>query len=517
MSGVKVLKQSLFDEFEVRGYWWIPGSEEELPGTMIRTKEGTTLEIFGNLDDENNPFAQEIVSIEENRITEEELTSEEISLEEDTSKNTDNEISKVIWGFTENGEEITILSYLLTNSRGSMPGFPGESYHIAQFLVGKHIHELKELELESMNIDFTYMSQWLGMHTLHSMPIYEEMKHIGNQLQTRHPDNMNLVLPSIDAILENSGIFNWYSDWFEKADISFTSLFKLTANTLKDFVWYTDKMFSLQKLLTLLTGNSIYVKSVSFKGVEEKEMFLGKERTLKREYKWFYDQIDEVKVKQKISRKDFTIQYPEIIELFPTIVNNWFEKEKNLDVVYDLYTNEFYRTMHLTSTFLNFIQAIEVFHRRSYDGKIIEEETYNNFKKKMREFIEKEGPGELKPKLLGSLEHGNERSLTYRLKALSKDLQPNTKSLLFNSEESFPYHFFKKIIDTRNYLTHYDPKNKDVIETKDRYYAIQILRAFVTVLLFKELGMDEEFILNKLSEDDNLVRNLKKANQVLKK
>lgn len=515
MSGVRILKQSLFDEFEVRGYWSIPGTKDEIPGTLIRKKSGTTLEIFGRLEDQMKYVANEVTSTAGGSLNKED-NEKEISLEEEyLFEDKKNELPEMIWGFTEKGEKITILSYHLSNSRSSIPGFPVQSFYVSQFLVGEHINNLNELDIESLRVEFTYMSTWLGMSTLQSSAIFEDSKHVGNYLQTNNPENMNVQLHSIDAVLENTGTFSWNSDRYEKADISFTSLFKLTANTSKDFEWYTDKMFSLQKLLTLLSGHSIYTKNVSFKGIEESEMFYGKERKRQKEYKWFYDQIDEVKIKEKISPYDFTIQYPEISELFPVIINNWFEKESNLDVVYDLYTNEFYKITHLTSTFLNFMQAIEVYHRRSYEGKIIEEEEYDAFKSKMMQFIENEAPEQLKPKFVGSLRYGNERSLNYRLKDLAKSLKPETKLLIFNSKKSFPYYFFKQLIDTRNYLTHYDPENKDIIKTEDRYYAIQILKAFVTILLFKEIGMDEEFILSKLQSDHNLVRNLHTSNQVL--
>lgn len=515
MSKEKLSKKSLYDEFEVRGQWWIPGSETNVYGTLIGKKDGTTLEIFGRLGAQDHVVRrintrEEVLSSEEESLPEAELETEVTTIE-----NNDTGIQEVIWGFTEKGEEITIFSYGLSSTKMNIPGFQVESYFISEFLVGRHVHDVNDLEIESIKFEFTYMSKWLGMNTLLTSPVLGEGEIIGQQLQTVNPDNMNAVLSSIDAVLENTGVFNWKSDRYEKAVVSFTSLFKLTANSRKDADWYLDKMFSMQKLLTLLTGHSIYTKRVSFKGVTETENIIGRERQRQRTYNWFYDQIDDVEIKEKIDSYDFTIQYPEIRELFPCIVDNWFEKENNLDVVYDLYTSEFYKTIHLTSTFLNYMQAIEVYHRRIYGGKIINDEEYEIFQNTMREFIEREAPKDLKPKLLGSLPYGNERSLNYRLKDLARGLLPETKMLLFNSNNTVPSHFFQRIIDTRNYLTHYDASNKNIIEVEDRYYAIQILKAFVTVLLFKELGMHEEFILSKLLEVRHLENNLNFANQIL--
>jgi len=523
MSSTQLLKKSLYDEFEVRGYWRIPGTEDNVPGTLIRKKNRTTLEIFGKLENSNQQIVRRIIPMEESSSVEEEIlleTEAEVETRSETeeeveTENNDNGLSEVIWGFTENGEEITIFSYNLSNSKMNFPGFQVESYDVSEFLVGRHVLNVNDLELESLSVEFTYMAKWLDVNVLHTSAIFDEERFVGQQLQTIHPENMNIELPSIDAVLENTGIFNWNNDRHEKADISFTSLFKLTANTRKGFEWYLDKIFSMQKLLTLLTGHSIYAKSISFKGVEETEIIVGRERQVKKDYKWFYDQINEVEIKEKILPYDFTIQYPEISELFPCIVNNWFEKESYLDVVYDLYTNEFYKTMNLTSTFLNYIQAIEVYHRRSFDGRIIDEADYNAFQTIMREFIENEAPRELKPKLLNSLPYGNERTLSYRIKDLARSLQPETKLFLFNSDNSVPGSLFQRIVTTRNYLTHYDPNNQNIIETEDRYYAIQILKAFVTVLLFKELGMSEEFALNKLRQVRHLEDNLNESNQIL--
>ena len=500
MSGIKILEQSFFDEFEVRGYWKLPDSEHNVPGTLIYKNDGIILEIIGQLNPQENHFSFLDQTLEKNQ----------------TSAAVDDDSPKVIWGVSENGEEYTVFSSFQTNSSRNYPGFHVETYLVSEFLAGKLISNVKEYEFASMNMEFTYLSKWLGMNSIDTELLVQGDEYVGRKLATQFPEDNKVELPAIDATLESSGTFKMSNDFFEKAEVTFNSYLKLTPETMKNFEWYTQKMYSLQKLLTLLSGHSIYVKSISFDGEEETiDGPFDKEIKRRKTYKWFYNQ-NEVNLIEKININDFTIRYPEIKDSFGDIVNNWFVKENNLDVVYELVVSEFYGIPHLTSTFLNFMQAIEVFHRRSYDGKIIEEDEYEAFENMMADFIQNEAPEQLKTKLLQSLQHGNERNLNYRLKDLIRNLNSDTKLFLFNNHRSVPHAFLKQLVDTRNYLTHYDPRDKDIIETEDRYYAIQRLKAFITVLLFKELGLPEEFILVKLRENRKTAFGLAQANLVLK-
>ena len=82
---------------------------------------------------------------------------------------------------------------------------------------------------------------------------------------------------------------------------------------------------------------------------------------------------------------------------------------------------------------------------------------------------------------------------------------------LFNNEENHFYGFLpredekvKKIVDTRNYYTHFDESKKDLImTTEELIYISKYILVILKVLIMKELGLDEAFIelqLKGLSE-----------------
>ena len=66
-------------------------------------------------------------------------------------------------------------------------------------------------------------------------------------------------------------------------------------------------------------------------------------------------------------------------------------------------------------------------------------------------------------------------------------------------------YFTGAIVDTRNYLTHYDDDLKDSsLKGADLYWANQRLRIFITILLLKEIDIEENVILDSMRENNKI-------------
>ncbi|MFT0635844.1 HEPN domain-containing protein, partial [Pseudomonas sihuiensis] len=102
--------------------------------------------------------------------------------------------------------------------------------------------------------------------------------------------------------------------------------------------------------------------------------------------------------------------------------------------------------------------------------------------------------------------------LRHRLIELINLLSSEARELIFGDEKS-QKKFIQKLVNTRNYLTLYDQKGSSgIIESEKRILAIQRLKAFMTILIFKELGMKEEEIIKRFKEDYRMNFQLSKAN-----
>lgn len=484
MKAIKAMNQGLMDKFEVKGEWKLPTTQHVTSGTLFYSKDKIQLELFGKLDPEEKRIDNKLKSPE------------------------------VIWGVSEAGEEFTLISTVRTKSRSHLGNyeFNLETYESQQLLVGKHINDIETCIFESMSIEFTYLPEWLGIQLFHTNINPDSYE---NSIKTITPELFEIEILNIDAVIKSSGFLKFNNDFYRKAEIVSVSTLKLVPREMKNFGWFKEQLYTLQKLMTLLAGRSIYVESILFKGeeIEQSLPFHHESSKISSSYKWFFKQ-GSVKIKENINTEDFLMSYKDIKKDFGVIVNKWFEKKEKLDVVFELYTGEFFKNTHLTTSFSNFMQAIEAFHRRNYDSKLMGNDDFEKFRLEFNKYIDQNAPSELKDKLKGTVKYGNELSLKRRLVELVNTLSLETKELFFgDGDEKNIKKFLQKLVDTRNYLTHYDMAGKsNVINTDNRFYAIQRLKAFLTLLLIKELDINEVIILEKIQKSTQLNYFLRKAN-----
>jgi hypothetical protein len=181
------------------------------------------------------------------------------------------------------------------------------------------------------------------------------------------------------------------------------------------------------------------------------------------------------------------------------LFKNWFLNEKILRPVYGLLLSTVYEPdQYVQSTFLSLIQGLETFHRHLYEGRYVPKEEYEETRKLLVGVIPPQTKTILSEKLKGMLNWGNEFSLRDRLKELLDSVSHESWQQLANHPEQKD--FISVVVNVRNYLTHYKEAQKpDVIENlRGMYNLNQKLRAILTLLLLKHLGMDEKQIAKPL-------------------
>jgi ApeA N-terminal domain 1 len=84
------------------------------------------------------------------------------------------------------------------------------------------------------------------------------------------------------------------------------------------------------------------------------------------------------------------------------------------------------------------------------------------------------------------LNYGNEFSLRKRLKELLDQFWKNLLEDFVSNKSTF----VKNIVNTRNYLTHYDEDLKDkAVQGEGLYYLNERLKLFLIILLLDQLGI----------------------------
>ena len=173
----------------------------------------------------------------------------------------------------------------------------------------------------------------------------------------------------------------------------------------------------------------------------------------------------------------------------------WFANYKKLELVLDLYNRCISNILVAEDNFLIYAKAVEVFHRIRHDQPFIDKAKYNEIRRaivsSLPEYFpdtQKEKRHRLVQRMDSSLKYANGLSFRGRLKDI-RDRYQNNSDLLFGDYNSL----VDIIVDTRNYLTHYDETGSP--KAKEGLYALGYmsmrLRYILELCLLTELGFDE--------------------------
>ena len=129
------------------------------------------------------------------------------------------------------------------------------------------------------------------------------------------------------------------------------------------------------------------------------------------------------------------------------MINNWIEAYEQIAPTFNLYfLAKMGMQTYLEERFMALVQGLEAYHRRTSDEKQMDEA---EFKELIDNLID-QCPPEKKEWLTGKLRYGNEVSLRRRLKKLIEPFEDVIE------DWQKPKGLIDKIVNTRNYLTHYD-------------------------------------------------------------
>ncbi len=189
-----------------------------------------------------------------------------------------------------------------------------------------------------------------------------------------------------------------------------------------------------------------------------------------------------------------------ISDKFELSLRNWFEKAEKLEPIYNLYFGTLYNSrMYLEHRFLSQIHAIESYHRRVNGGKYQENDEYRSgLYKKFLQAIPNELDNDFRESLIeGKLKYANDYSLRKRLKEILESCSQNLPvSLRAKDNRDL---FIKLVVNTRNYLTHFEEKSKAA--TGDELYKLtNNLKILLEICLLKELEFSSETINNLISK-----------------
>jgi hypothetical protein len=178
------------------------------------------------------------------------------------------------------------------------------------------------------------------------------------------------------------------------------------------------------------------------------------------------------------------------------MLNIWIDLYHNNPALslYFLYKNK--NNSFWESKFLALSQALETFHRRTNNDTYMNKTLFKEISDDIVNLVNKQY--EQKEWIENKLKYANEITLRQRIKSLIKPFD----ELLENKQQKRLINF---IVDTRNYLTHYDEelKHKAALEI-NAYHLCQITEIFFKLIILNKLGLTKEQI-------DNIINNNKRV------
>ena len=201
-----------------------------------------------------------------------------------------------------------------------------------------------------------------------------------------------------------------------------------------------------------------------------------------------YGRFDPYDVpKAEISPGHFLIPFDEIADKIQECLPRWLEHYEEYEPTFNLYFAVVEnRHMHLEGRFLFLVHGIESLHRRfSVDTRMPDEE----FSDLLNTILERT-PSKWKQLVQSTLKYANEPSLRSRLRTMISSFRE-----LFGTKSARST-FAHQVVNTRNYLTHYDESIRDKAVT-DPQELLQLrarLEALVQLHLLELLGIEHDHI-----------------------
>ncbi|MGH4038791.1 MAG: HEPN domain-containing protein [Sphaerochaeta sp.] len=266
----------------------------------------------------------------------------------------------------------------------------------------------------------------------------------------------------------------------KSAYISHETNFKLESKENKKSDEFISIAYKITNLLGFALNKEVCLLNIvaTIKGFDREQLGINKGPI---PIKMYYESRPFSKEKSKINSNDILFYFKDIQNRTELVFNNWLKAYDDINPTLNLYfstKNGDYKIME--GRFLSLVQGLETFHRRTSDKKQLDEIEFTNLKK----ILLSSCPEKHKEFLSAKLQYANEVSLRTRIKDIIK---PYSKYFGDNKNINI---FINKIVETRNYLTHYDKSNKNNITSKgsELYKLCLKLDVIYQILLLQTLG-----------------------------
>ncbi len=400
---------------------------------------------------------------------------------------------KIIYGQLVDGTLVTLFDCFVSGtSIGAGIGSPTK-ITVRRVIFAGHIDDLNQLKLKKYTITLSSLSNWTCAGPVDCQVTQVDGKVAGFDVTCRIPTPIEVTLPDREFDLQithgmqtKQSAGSFVVEW--KAGFTIRAHDSLPFEKMHEIAW------QCLNLLSLLIGHRTSMREIT--------MVPADAGNTDAPLRLVYNQIEKHDHPDAHSAL-MLLPYTLVKDDFAQMVDRWFARSDQ-EV---LATNVFFSSHSLQSPavnvkFLATTQAAESYHRSLGTGLYMDSDAYDAA---IQEFITHIPPaiqGDHRVSLKNRLKYGNEYSLRKRLDELFNRLPKNVCISIATDVAKF----IVKVVDTRNYYTHYDHASEgNAFEPKVSYIAAERLRILVVANLLHDLGIKDDNLLEVLRRSEDFV------------
>lgn len=458
----------LSEPFEKSGYFWLPGkTENRLPGVLRITETAeATLEIIGI-------FGDTLAALNE----------------------TAPDLGRIV-GIIENGDLITLDHCFYKNRNISFGGISKSTIYASFVLSGVQYDEGESITFSKFSFSVEGLDEWLSVSGLRVEHNWDDKS---ASIHFTPPKEIALQLPDGIGLAFTFGWTLPVASTVTEAKITQKAYISLTSESLRSIDDFLAVVFKINNFLCFATDETVSLDSATAYSYEiTRDSGNGKNHEIP--IKVYYRSIPLSEVKPKVQWHGMLFRYGQIATQLEIILNNWLNNYETSEPAFNLYfASKSGAHRYLDGRFLSLAQGIETLHRRNSKETMMAEGEFNH----LVATILKGCPSQKQEWLKKRLEYANELPLRHRLRQM---LEP-FENLYGDSKQR--KHFIGKVIDTRNYLTHYDAKlAQQVARGEELWKLCMKLEGLFQLHFLRLVGLDGESISNLVRESHALRRKL---------
>lgn len=441
------------DEYVKTGYFWLPDRDEKkIPGVLtIKNGGNIELEVVGLFDD----------SIK--------------------SLNGDDDLNRII-GHVEKDGLVTLENCFYTNKNISFGGISKSKICVNKVLSGVAYDQDEVVTFNTLSFSVDCLDEWVGIS---GISVESDWESRTATISYVPPENISYVL-DIGMKLEVCFAYTLSgSSSTTESKITQRIYFKLSSEELRPLSDFTEIAYKLTNFLCFAIDATVALKGLSATS-KEIQRDGGDGNKYPVPVKVFYPSIPFTeKAPDKIwHRMLFT--YGTIKSNAQDVFNNWLRAYEIMAPALSLYfSTKNGAQKYLDGKFLALAQGLETYHRRTSDEQLMDSSEFDSLVSTISESC----PAEHVEWLRGRLMHGNEINLGKRLKRIIEPFKDKLGSCKERNK------LLRKIVDTRNYLTHYDESLKDSAANGEELWSLcQKMEVIFQLHFLKVVGFSDEEI-----------------------